>query len=121
MEGVRDECEPTVLGQDLGAASYANYLLHPITIGQLLQLSPNQPPLTWLYLLIGGRERDPVRGFPPLLEAPLLRWTRGRLRDQPPIEQQVRWTHEKRSTLVDAVKPTGLRPHEQRVFAHPAV
>lgn len=33
--------------QVLGAASYAIYLLHPIAVGQLLQLPPIPPPLSW--------------------------------------------------------------------------
>lgn len=32
----------------LGAASYAIYLLHPIGVGQLMQLPPNAPPLSWV-------------------------------------------------------------------------
>jgi exopolysaccharide production protein ExoZ len=74
----------------LGAASYAIYLLHPIAVGQLLQLPPAQPPLAWLYCF--GAVALTVSlsvAFHLGIEAPLLRWMRGLLSDPPPIEQQV--------------------------------
>jgi len=74
----------------LGAASYATYLLHPVAIGQLVQLPPNQPPLTWLYLF--GAVLVTVAfsmAFHFWIEAPILRWMRSLLRERPPTEQQV--------------------------------
>jgi exopolysaccharide production protein ExoZ len=75
----------------LGAASYAIYLVHPIVLGQLLQLPPAQPSVSWLYcvgaliITIGLSV-----AFNLAIEAPLLRWMRGLMRDRPPVEQQVR-------------------------------
>lgn len=68
----------------LGAASYAIYLLHPIAIGQVMQLPPNQPPVSWLYL--SGAVAVTVAlslAFHLRVEAPLLRWMRSRMRDRP--------------------------------------
>lgn len=73
----------------LGAASYAIYLLHPIAIGQLMQLAPNQPPASWLYLF--GAVAVTVAlslAFHLWVEAPLLRWMRSRLRDRPSAQRQ---------------------------------
>lgn len=70
----------------LGAASYAIYLLHPIAIGQLLQIPPNQVPVSWLYL--AGAVAVTVAlslVFHLWIEAPLLRWMRSQLPDR-------RWT-----------------------------
>ena len=74
----------------LGAASYAIYLLHPIAVGQLLQLPPAQPPLTWLYCF--GAVAVTIclsLAFHLRIEVPLLRWMRGLLSDPPPVEQRV--------------------------------
>ena len=74
----------------LGAASYAIYLLHPIAVGQLFQLPPNQPPLAWLYLLAAAGVTLAVSlAFHLWIEAPLLRWMRSRLGDRPPAGQRV--------------------------------
>ena len=73
----------------LGAASYAIYLLHPIAIGQLMQLPPNQPPASWLYLF--GAVAVTVAlsvAFHFWIEAPLLRWMQSRLRDRPLARRQ---------------------------------
>jgi exopolysaccharide production protein ExoZ len=73
----------------LGAASYAIYLLHPIAVGQLLQLPPARAPLTWLYCLGAvGLTVGLSVAFHLGIERPLLRWMRGRLSDPPPIEQE---------------------------------
>lgn len=73
----------------LGAASYSIYLLHPIAIGQLLQLPPAQPPLTWLYCLSAAAIAVGLAViFHVAVEAPLLRRMRGLLGDRAPIEQQ---------------------------------
>jgi exopolysaccharide production protein ExoZ len=75
----------------LGAASYAIYLLHPIMVGQLLQLPPAQPPLSWLYCAAAVIVTIGLAVlFHLLLEAPLLRWLRSLLRDRPPIELRTR-------------------------------
>lgn len=74
----------------LGAASYAIYLLHPIAIGQLMQLPPNQPPLSWLYLLGALVVILAVSlAFHRSIEVPLLRWMRSRLGDRPSIGQRL--------------------------------
>ena len=74
----------------LGAASYAIYLLHPIVVGQILQLPPAEPPFTWLCLILALAFTIGVSVvFHLWIEAPLLRWMRGLLRDRPPVEQQV--------------------------------
>jgi exopolysaccharide production protein ExoZ len=74
----------------LGAASYAIYLLHPIAVGQLLQLPPAPPPLNWLFCLAAMAATVGVAVlFHLLVEAPLLRRMRGLLRDPPPVEQQI--------------------------------
>lgn len=67
----------------LGAASYAIYLLHPIVIGQLMQLPPNESPVSWLYLC--GAVAITVAlslAFHLGIEAPLLRWMRSQLRNR---------------------------------------
>lgn len=38
----------------LGDASYALYLLHPIVVGQLIQLAPRLAPLSWLLCLLAA-------------------------------------------------------------------
>jgi len=74
----------------LGAASYAIYLLHPITVGQLLQLPPAAPPRNWLYCLAAVAVTVGLAvAFHLWVEAPLLRWMRGLLRDPPPVEQRI--------------------------------
>ena len=74
----------------LGAASYAIYLLHPIAVGQLLQLPPNSPPTSWaLCLFAAGITVAVAVAFNMFLEVPLLRRLRGLLRDRLPIEQRV--------------------------------
>jgi exopolysaccharide production protein ExoZ len=85
--GLAIKSSPVLL---LGAASYSIYLLHPIAVGQLLQLSPVQPPLSWLYCL--GALTITVGlsvGFHLRVEAPLLRRMRALLSDPPPVEQRV--------------------------------
>lgn len=75
----------------LGAASYAIYLLHPIMVGQLLQLPAAVPPLSWLYCLAAAIAVVGLSvGFHLGIEAPLLRWMRRLLRDRPPVEQLIR-------------------------------
>jgi exopolysaccharide production protein ExoZ len=74
----------------LGAASYAIYLLHPIMVGQLLQVPPPGPQLTWLYCLAALVVTVGVSvAFHLFVEAPLVRWMRGLLRDPPPVAQQI--------------------------------
>lgn len=74
----------------LGAASYAIYLLHPIAVGQLLQVPPPEPPINWLYCLAAVLVTVAVAiVFHLLVEAPMLRWMRGLLRDPPPVEQRI--------------------------------
>jgi exopolysaccharide production protein ExoZ len=73
----------------VGAASYAIYLLHPIMVGQLLQLPAARPPLTWLYGLGAVTVTMALSvAFHIAVEAPLLRWMRGLMRDRPPVEQR---------------------------------
>jgi exopolysaccharide production protein ExoZ len=74
----------------LGAASYAIYLLHPIAVGQLLQLSPNKAPANWALCLIAvGLTVAVAVAFHTFVEVPLLRRLRGLTRDQLPVEQRV--------------------------------
>ena len=74
----------------LGAASYALYLLHPVVVGQLLQLPAAQPPLTWLYCLAAAIMTIGLSvAFHLAIEAPLLRRLRGLLSDRPPVEQRI--------------------------------
>jgi exopolysaccharide production protein ExoZ len=74
----------------LGAASYAIYLLHPIAVGQLLQLPPNSPPISWALCLFAVAITTAVAvAFNIFIEVPLLRRLRGLLRDKLPIEQRV--------------------------------
>jgi exopolysaccharide production protein ExoZ len=74
----------------MGAASYSLYLLHPIIVGQVLQLPPAEPPLTWLY---GGAALLLAIllsvAFHLSVEAPLLRRLRRRPGDRPPAEQRI--------------------------------
>jgi exopolysaccharide production protein ExoZ len=71
----------------LGGASYAIYLLHPIAVGQLIQLPPLAPPLSWaLFLFATGVTMALSVAFHLLLEVPLLRRLRGLLRDRQPVE-----------------------------------
>jgi exopolysaccharide production protein ExoZ len=73
----------------LGAGSYAIYLLHPVAVGQLIQLPPLTPPLSWaLCLLAVGVTVATSVAFHMFLEVPLLRRLRGLLRDPLPVEQQ---------------------------------
>jgi exopolysaccharide production protein ExoZ len=75
----------------VGAASYALYLLHPIMLGQLLQLPAARPPVTWLYGLAAVTVTIGLSiAFHLAIEGPLLRWMRGLMRDRPPIEQRSR-------------------------------
>lgn len=74
----------------LGAASYAIYLLHPVTVGQLLQLPGLAPPLSWVACLVAlGITAGIAIGFHLLIELPLLRRLRGLLGDGLPVEQRV--------------------------------
>lgn len=74
----------------LGAASYAIYLVHPIAIGQLVQLPPNAPPLSWaLCLLAAGVTVAAALAFHLSIETPLLHWLRGLLHHRFPVEQRV--------------------------------
>jgi exopolysaccharide production protein ExoZ len=71
----------------LGAASYAIYLLHPIAVGQLLQLPPNLPPISWA--VCAGTTLATIViavAFHRVVEAPLLRRFRRSLGDRPPVE-----------------------------------
>lgn len=74
----------------LGAASYSIYLLHPMAIGQLIQIAPQTPPVSWTIwaLAIGVTVAISV-GFHLLVEVPTLRWLRAFFRDPLPIEQRV--------------------------------
>jgi exopolysaccharide production protein ExoZ len=74
----------------LGAASYSLYLLHPVVVGQLLQLPPARPPFTWLYCFAAAIAAIGLSvAFNLTVEAPLLRRMRGLLRDRPPVEQLI--------------------------------
>lgn len=58
----------------LGAASYAIYLLHPVGVGQLMQLPPNAPPLSWAMCFAAVVAMVAVSVvFYRFVEAPLLR------------------------------------------------
>jgi exopolysaccharide production protein ExoZ len=73
----------------LGAASYAVYLLHPVAVGQLIQLPSITPPLSWALCLLAIVVTVAVSvAFHIFLEVPLLRLLRGLLRDRLPVEQQ---------------------------------
>lgn len=73
----------------LGAASYAIYLLHPIAVGQLLQLPVISPPLSWAILLLAVAMTVGVSiAFHLWAEAPMLRALRSLVRQPVPIEQQ---------------------------------
>ena len=73
----------------LGAASYAIYLLHPVTVGQLIQLPSIAPPFSWaLCLLAAGVTVALSVAFHLFHEVPLLRRLRGLLRDRLPVEHQ---------------------------------
>lgn len=72
----------------LGAASYALYLVHPIVVGQLLQLPPASAPVAWLTCLAALAVAIALAvAFNLAIEAPLLRRLRARLGDRPPVEQ----------------------------------
>jgi peptidoglycan/LPS O-acetylase OafA/YrhL len=74
----------------LGAASYAIYLLHPIVVGQLIQLPSLAPPLNWLYCAAAVAVTVGLAvAFHLRVEAPMLRRLRGLLRDPPPVEQRI--------------------------------
>ena len=86
----------------LGAASYAIYLLHPIAVGQLLQLTPNSPPVNWALCAAAVGVTVAVSVvFHLVIEVPLLRWMRALLRDRLPVEQQV---------SADALSRSEVRP-----------
>ena len=73
----------------LGAASYAIYLLHPIGVGQLLQLPGSPPAFSWaLCLAAAGATAAIAVAFHLLIELPLLRRLRRALRDGLPVEQR---------------------------------
>lgn len=70
----------------LGGASYAIYLLHPIAVGQILQLPAHAVPLNWLTCAAAAAVTIAVSiAFYLVIEAPLLRRMRGWLRDRPPV------------------------------------
>ncbi len=74
----------------LGAASYAIYLLHPIAVGQLLQLPPNAQPASWLVCL--GATILIVAlsvAFHLVVEAPMLRMLRRFLGDRQQMQNEV--------------------------------
>lgn len=74
----------------LGAASYAIYLLHPIAVGQLVQLPANQAPLSSVLCLVAVSVTVCASvAFHLLIEAPLLRMLRRVLRRGAPVEQRV--------------------------------
>ncbi|MEA3015478.1 MAG: exopolysaccharide production protein ExoZ [Sphingomonadales bacterium] len=86
QRGIAVRSKPVLL---VGAASYAIYLLHPIVLGQLLQLPGAAPPLSWLYCSIAVAFTIGLSvAFHLAIEAPLLRWMRASLRDPPPVEQR---------------------------------
>lgn len=75
--------------QVLGSASYAIYLLHPIAIGQLLQLPPIPPPLSWATCLGAAAAAIAVAvGFHFWVEKPLLGKLHSLLRKRVPAEQR---------------------------------
>jgi exopolysaccharide production protein ExoZ len=87
QRGIAVRSKPVLL---LGAASYAIYLLHPIAVGQLLQLRAAAPPLAWLYCCIALALTVFLSvAFHLGIEAPLLRRMRGLLAEPPPVEQRV--------------------------------
>lgn len=62
----------------LGAASYALYLLHPVAVGQLLQLPPQSPPISWLACIAATGAIVGVSVlFHHFVEVRMLRWMRG--------------------------------------------
>lgn len=72
----------------LGAASYAIYLLHPIALGQLMQLPANPPPFSWALCLLALAVTVLLSvAFHLLIEVPLLRTLRGWLGRKAPVEQ----------------------------------
>lgn len=75
----------------LGAASYALYLLHPLVIGQVMQLSPHRPPASWAICAVAvGVTAVLAVAFRQFVEAPLLRWMRALFDDRLPIDQRLR-------------------------------
>ena len=63
----------------LGGASYAIYLLHPIVVGQLIQLPSLAPPLNWLYCAAAVAVTVGLAvAFHLRVEAPMLRRLRAR-------------------------------------------
>ena len=61
----------------LGAASYAIYLLHPVAVGQLLQLPPQSPPTSWLACFAATAAIVGVSVlFHLFIEVRMLRWMR---------------------------------------------
>jgi exopolysaccharide production protein ExoZ len=86
QRGIAVRSKPALL---LGAASYSIYLLHPIALGQMLQLPPAQPPLSWVYCLVAVALTVGLSVACHLgVEMPLLRRLRGLLSDPPPVEQE---------------------------------
>jgi peptidoglycan/LPS O-acetylase OafA/YrhL len=74
----------------LGAASYSIYLLHPIGIGQLVQLPANPPPLSWaLCLFAVGVTVCVSVAFHLLVETPMLNRLRAFIKHRGPVEQRV--------------------------------
>lgn len=75
----------------LGAASYALYLLHPIAIGQLVQLPANPPPRAWLVCAAAVAITVVAAVmFHRWVEVPLLRQLRGLLRYRPAKASDIR-------------------------------
>lgn len=61
----------------LGAASYAIYLLHPVAVGQLLQLPSQSPPTSWLACTAATAAIVGVSVlFHRFVEVRMLRWMR---------------------------------------------
>lgn len=74
----------------LGGASYAIYLLHPVVVGQLLQLPPNAPPWSWVLCLLAVVVTVAVSiAFHLLVELPILRRLRSWLGNGLPFEQRL--------------------------------
>lgn len=74
----------------LGAASYSIYLLHPIAVGQLVQLPANAPPLSWtLCALALGVTVCVSVAFHLFIEVPLLHRLRSLLHRRSPVELRV--------------------------------